>query len=198
MKRSLFIKSIALLTAGFSVALKRAWSFTNKCHTGQDVSGPFHRSGAPFRTDLTDKTHPPDARIAEVRGTVYADDCTTPLPDALLDLWQANPSGEYDMTSGAFKGRARLKTDKAGKYYFKTYIPGHYTDAGLNRPNHIHFIVTAPKHKNLTTQMYFKGDDRMGNDPFVNRNDGYKRAMDYTKDDNGIYQVAFDIYMMAE
>lgn len=139
-----------------------------KCHTSADVSGPFHRAGAPFRTDLTEGySKRVKGDVLEVSGTVFGDDCETPLKDAVLDLWHADPTGEYVMTSDRFLFRARVRMDGNGHYVFRTLIPSPYRDGGLDRPRHIHYIVTAPGHRRLVTQLYFEGDERLDQDTFV-------------------------------
>ncbi|MCH7860034.1 MAG: hypothetical protein IID14_10130, partial [Candidatus Marinimicrobia bacterium] len=62
--------------------------------TREDILGPFYRPNAPLRTDM---------RMAEdggaplvVAGTIYANNCVTPLPGASIDVWQADGDGNYD------------------------------------------------------------------------------------------------------
>jgi len=168
------------------------------CRTTADVSGPFHRPGAPYRHDLSlGYSKASVGKPLEVRGTVYGADCETPLRDAELDLWHADPTGEYDMHSDLFLFRARIKMDSDGNYRYTTLMPAHYSDAGLNRPKHIHYIISAPGHRTLVTQLYFQGDERLADDPFVQQNDGMTRAMAFAKDAKGVYQMKFDIYLDA-
>ncbi len=195
-RRSFLQRMLMAAIAVISLPVKLFASRDN-CHTGSDVSGPFHRKNAPFRYDLTEGMMV-KGELIEVRGTVFADDCRTKLAGALLELWQSDPKGVYDMKTDKFVGHARLRTDKLGEYYFKSYIPGYYTDAGMDRPKHIHYIISAPGHKTLVTQLYFKGDKRLQNDPFVNQNNGLERALAYEKNNKGIYQLRFDIYLKAE
>lgn len=62
---------------------------------------------------------------------------------------------------------ARIKMDAQGHYVFRTLIPAPYRDGGLDRPRHIHYIITAPGHRKLVTQLYFEGDERLDRDTFV-------------------------------
>jgi protocatechuate 3,4-dioxygenase beta subunit len=48
------------------------------------------------------------------------------------------------------------KTGETGGYAFTTLPPGIYP----GRPAHIHFKVTAPGHKPLTTQLYLRGGEK--------------------------------------
>ena len=66
-------------------------------------------------------------------GTVYGPDCRTPLPGALLDVWQADHAGHYDIKEPAnltdrtpFRLRGRLLTDAQGRYEIETIVPGRY------------------------------------------------------------------------
>ena len=195
-RRNFILALIAAASAFVSRSLKAAGRAD--CYTTADVSGPFHRPGAPIRTNLaagyskSNKGEP-----LQVFGTVYGGDCNTPLKDAQLDLWHADPTGEYDMHSDLFLFRARVRMDNIGNYQYETLMPAAYRDAGMNRPKHIHYMVTAPGHKNLVTQLYFQGDPRLDNDPFVNQNGGMTRAMAYTRDSNGVNHMRFDIYLEA-
>ncbi len=60
--------------------------------TGADVEGPFYLPGAPHRVALAPPEEP-GVRLV-VRGRIVGPDCTTPVPGALLDLWQADTNGE--------------------------------------------------------------------------------------------------------
>ena len=150
--------------------------------TPADVLGPFYRGGAPARTKLTDPGEPGDVLV--VSGTVYGPDCRTPLPGALLDVWQADHAGLYEIKEpetltdrGQFRLRGRLLSDAQGRYEIETIVPGRYPIppglpgleryAGRTRPAHIHFIVMHPLFGPLTTQLYFKGDPYLSQDPWA-------------------------------
>jgi catechol 1,2-dioxygenase len=150
--------------------------------TSPDVLGPFYRAGAPARAKLTD---PGEAgEVLVLSGTVYAPDCRTPLPGALLDVWQADHAGQYDIKEPAgltdrtpFRLRGRLLTDTQGRYEIETIVPGRYPIppglpgleqyAGRTRPAHVHFTVMHPLFGPLTTQLYFKGDPNLSHDPWA-------------------------------
>jgi protocatechuate 3,4-dioxygenase, alpha subunit len=78
------------------------------CTPGQTV-GPFLHLGLPCRGDLVDTG---DADAIRLYGTVY-DGAGDPIPDALVELWQAG-----------FAGWGRAATDSAGTYRFTTVTPG--------------------------------------------------------------------------
>jgi len=192
--RRKFLERVALLAVALISLPVKLFAGRNGCHTGSDVAGPFHRPNAPFRDNLT-LGMSVKGELIEVRGTVFGNDCKSVLAGALLEIWHSDPKGEYDMRTNDFVGHARIKTSSSGDYYFKTYIPGYYTDAGMDRPKHIHYKISATGHKTLVTQLYFKGDKRLDNDPFVNQNNGLERALPYEKNEKGVYQLRFDIYL---
>ncbi len=150
--------------------------------TSSDILGPFYRAGAPARAKLTDPGEVGEVLV--VSGTVYGPDCRTPLPGALLDVWQADHAGHYDIKEPAnltdrtqFRLRGRLLTDAQGHYEIETITPGRYPVppglpgleqyAGRTRPAHVHFIVMHPLYGPLTTQLYFRGDPDLSQDPWA-------------------------------
>lgn len=130
--------------------------------TGSDVEGPFHIDGAPQRTVLADQDEPGERLMIE--GTVYGPDCKTPVANAMLDVWHADDNGDYH-DDAEYRLRGQVMTDDQGRYAFETIIPGRYPLGGSTRPAHIHFMVSKPGFRPLTTQLYFEGD------PFLNPND---------------------------
>jgi protocatechuate 3,4-dioxygenase, beta subunit len=88
------------------------------------------------------------------------------LVGATVELWQCDEIGEYRHPRSAgnapaqrgFQGFARLISDDAGNYQFRTLKPVPYN----GRPAHVHFRVVAPGHRTLTTQMYFSGENEEG------------------------------------
>lgn len=192
MKRKSFIQYTAAMAAAFASVRTKLYAATATCHTDGDVQGPFLREGAPDRHDLA-KDYAGVGKKLEVRGTVLSEDCITPVSNALIQLWHAGPDGQYDQYSNKFVFRGYIHTGKRGEYFFKTLIPAGYKDGALDRPAHIHFIITEKSHKKLTTQVYFKDDPKLEGDIFVKQNNGMKRALPYPKDEQGVHQMWFDI-----
>lgn len=130
--------------------------------TRGDARGPFFEPGAPARTALAGPEEP-GARLA-LQGTVRGPDCR-PLAGALLDVWQADAEGNYHGAGADYRLRGQLTTGADGRFAFTTIMPGRYPLAGSTRPAHIHFTVSHPGHRPVTTQIYFEGD------PFLAPND---------------------------
>jgi protocatechuate 3,4-dioxygenase, beta subunit len=89
------------------------------------------------------------------------------IEDATVDLWQANTAGRYRHPEESdknpldpnFQGWAIVPSGKHGAFRFKTVYPGAYGAGwGWRRPPHIHFKISKPGYKALTTQLYFPGE----------------------------------------
>ncbi len=175
--------------------------------TESDVVGPFYRVGAPFRAELAEANEPGERLI--LTGTVFSTDCRTPLPGTLIEVWQANTAGQYDTNTpgnftepSKFHLRGMLYTNERGQYEIKSIVPGRYPIppglpglekyAGLTRPAHIHFRVMESLHVPVTTQLYFKGDPFLANDPWA----GHKQslAIELKQDGKG-FRGVFDIVL---
>lgn len=168
--------------------------------TEDNILGPYHRTGAPFRAKVTPPMEP--GQVLVVRGRVWGDGSRKPLAGAVLDIWQANATGRYDNddpdappAAGVFRNRARLLTDETGYYEFETIKPGRYKigpDAW--RPAHIHYLIRAAGHEPLVTQLYFRGDPENKRDRFIKPS----LIIDPTpvKSDSGTYLLGtFDIIL---
>jgi protocatechuate 3,4-dioxygenase beta subunit len=155
--------------------------------TADNILGPFYKEGAPFRSDLTDGVMV--TKVLEVRGRVVGCDCETPLADAIVDVWQADESGAYDNTGYSLRGRMRTDTD--GQYLYSSVLPGAYLNGSQYRPKHIHYKVSHPRASGLVTQLYFRGDPYIPQDPYVR--DALVMPL---SEDSGIYRVTFDIVLL--
>lgn len=108
------------------------------------------------------------------------DESDKPIPNALIEIWQANAAGRYahkgDDHSAPldpnFIGTGRALTDASGNYRFVTVKPGAYpwrNHANGWRPAHIHFSLFGLGYlSRLITQMYFPGDPLLPLDPIFN------------------------------
>ena len=113
-----------------------------------------------------------------VHGRVL-DENARPVPDTLLEIWQANAGGRYRHVKDGylapvdpnFGGCGRTLTDAEGRYAFRTVKPGAYPwRNGINDwgAAHIHFSVFgASFSQRLVTQLYFEGDPLIARCPIV-------------------------------
>lgn len=126
--------------------------------TTADDLGPFHRKGSIYRGKLTPPFEPGSQIV--ITGRVWGFDTKRPLAGAVLDLWHADDTGDYEGPEGDVRLRIRALTDEQGYYEYETVYPGHYQ----GRPAHIHYIVAASGYESLTTQLYFRGDENNWNE----------------------------------
>lgn len=114
----------------------------------------------------------------KVYGRVI-DERSRPVPNALIEVWQANSGGRYRHKNDGylapldpnFGGYGRCLTDADGNYNFRTIKPGPYPwpNGGNDwRPAHIHFSIFGVAFaQRLITQMYFEGDPHINICPIV-------------------------------
>ena len=149
--------------------------------TQSTVLGPFHVVESPPRDlgdsiDLVGGSQP-----CVVTGQVTSTD-GTPLPGAVLDVWQADDHGYYDVqvpdAQPRGNGRGLFTADAEGRFWFRTIVPSYYpipTDGPVGslltasrrhpyRPAHIHFIVTADGYRSLTTHIFVAGSEYIDSD----------------------------------
>jgi hydroxyquinol 1,2-dioxygenase len=149
--------------------------------TQSTVLGPFHMTKSPRRElggtiDLVGESEP-----CVVTGRVVSTD-GTPVPGAVLDVWQANDHGAYDVQEPdkqpAGNGRGLFTADDQGRFWFRTIVPSYYpipTDGPVGellaatrrhpyRPAHIHFIVAADGYRPLTTHIFVADSDYIDSD----------------------------------
>ena len=116
--------------------------------------------------------------------------------NALVEIWHCNTKGEYDNDTNNFHQRAKWFTNENGEYEFTTILPGKYLNGRLYRPAHIHFRVSEEKSKELISQIYFKGDPHITEDPWASQEKAELRVLPISLEDtNGNLAVNFDIYL---
>jgi catechol 1,2-dioxygenase len=149
--------------------------------TPRTIEGPLYVAGAPmsnFEARLDDGTDP--GVVLFMKGQV-TNTAGEPIPGAVVDVWQANTGGTYsyfDGTQSEFNLRRRIVADGEGRYRFRSIVPSGYgcppdgpTQQLLDqlgrhgqRPAHIHFFISAPDHRHLTTQINLSGEKYLHDD----------------------------------
>ncbi len=198
MNRKQFFISTGLtafsMTTFGSVVKKMDHSFKGDCETTNDILGPFYRPNAPLRSDLTFSGLAGSAIL--LKGKVFKNDCTTPIKDALVEVWHCNAEGKYDNATADYQQRAAWETNEKGDYSFKTIMPGKYLNGELYRPSHIHFRISATGYKEIISQIYFKGDPHITSDPWASDKKAVHRILDIIPEDIvGGLSILFNIYM---
>ena len=143
--------------------------------TESTVLGPFFRDNAPALEHGADICLDGKGEPLVVRGRVLNVD-GAPIPDALLNVWQANDDGFYDVQQQGvqpdYNLRGLFRTDENGAFWFKGVRPKFYPipndgpvgkllDAlgrGPWRPSHLHFMIEADGYDRLITHL-FDGTD---------------------------------------
>ncbi|MEV7326411.1 maleylacetate reductase and hydroxyquinol 1,2-dioxygenase domain-containing protein [Streptomyces sp. NPDC093970] len=148
--------------------------------TPSAVLGPFYVEGPP---------EAPHGSVisAGLPGTPLWVDVTVtdtagePLGDAVVDVWQADEDGFYDLQLPDLEEpvlRARLRTDSEGRVTFWSILPSHYpipgdgpvgrmltaADRHHYRAPHVHFMVSAPGHRRLITQLFVSDGAHLDSD----------------------------------
>ena len=151
--------------------------------TPRTIEGPLYVAGAPKSKGfarLDDGTEVEQGEILFMQGKVLDAD-NNPIPNAIVEVWHANLKGNYsyfDQSQSDFNLRGTIETDENGNYQFRSILPSGYgvppggsTETLLssvgrhgNRPSHIHFFVSAPEYRKLTTQINFEGDPYLWDD----------------------------------
>ena len=149
--------------------------------TDSTVLGPFHMVASPRRElgDTIDLVATGEPCV--VTGRVLSLD-GSPLAGALVDVWQADDHGFYDVqqpgTQPQGNGRGLFTCDEDGRFRFRTVTPSPYpipTDGPVGRlltatgrhpyrPAHIHFIVAADGHLPVTTHIFVAGSPYLDSD----------------------------------
>jgi len=144
--------------------------------------GPFWRANAPAcqHGDNIARAGTPGMAL-EVSGTAYGAD-GRPLAGATVDVWQASPVGLYenqDPSQPDMNLRGSFTTDAQGRYSLRSVHPAGYpvpTDGPCGellraqlrhpyRPAHLHFMVSAPGHRVLITQVFADDSETLHSDP---------------------------------
>lgn len=145
------------------------------------VLGPFHVEGAPelpmganICLDAKGEDMVISGRILDTDGK--------PIPDAVIDVWQANDEGFYDVQQKGiqpdFNLRGVFRTGADGRYWFRAVKPKFYPipdDGPVGkllgalgrhpyRPAHLHYIIKADGFESLTTHIFDPDDHYINSD----------------------------------
>jgi len=164
-RRELLLKCAAVGSLSVIPSLsfdKALWAWhqseqTPRKPTPWNEIGPFYKREAPHTAELRKPGDP--GLPVKISGKVY-DTRGDVLSGAKVEIWQASPQGVYDLDG--YDYRTTLVADQQGRYDFGSVMPGHYPGRVCQ---HIHYLVNAPGHKPLITQLYFATDTVFEGDP---------------------------------
>ncbi|WP_330440067.1 protocatechuate 3,4-dioxygenase subunit alpha [Streptomyces griseoaurantiacus] len=177
--------------------------------TPSHTVGPFYGYALPFPggEDVAPLGHPD---TVTVHGYVR-DGEGAPLPDALIEVWGADPGGRVpradgslrrDPASGGYLGRngveftgwGRVQTDADGHWYVRTLRPG---ARGNSAPYLSVCVFARGLLVHLFTRIYLPGDEAaLAADPLLRRLDEERRATLIARDEGAAYR--FDIRLQGE
>lgn len=122
------------------------------------AEGPYYREDAPARTDL--RTAGEDGTTLHLHGCVRGLPTCERLADALVELWHADQTGEYDMDTAVMHYRTAVRTGFDGEFLLTTLRPPSYeVDGGRIMPQHFHLRISAVGFTTLVTQLRFADDE---------------------------------------
>lgn len=160
LENCLALGSVAIIPASPAFAMLAAFEEREMQHrrpTPPNEIGPFYKKRAP-QTTMLRAAGDPGMPLA-VSGQVF-NTRGDALSNAVVEVWQTDHLGHYDLEG--YRYRAKLPVDQSGAYKFDSVMPGHYPDRVCQ---HVHYLVTAPGHKPLITQLYFATDPVFEGDP---------------------------------
>jgi hydroxyquinol 1,2-dioxygenase len=147
--------------------------------TEATVFGPFFVEGSPDVGLGGDISGGAPGEPCWVEGTVTDTD-DRPVADALLEVWEADADGLYDVQydDGRVAARGHLRTDPGGRYRFWAVRPTPYpipddgpvgvllraTGRSPMRASHLHLMVVADGYRTLVTHVFPRDDAYLDSD----------------------------------
>ncbi|MFI0449925.1 protocatechuate 3,4-dioxygenase subunit alpha [Actinomadura sp. 6N118] len=166
--------------------------------TPSQTVGPFFGHALPYDggPEIVDGARGDAVRV---HGRVY-DGAGAPIPDALVEIWQADETGTIPRrpgglrrSVGGFSGFGRCPTGPDGSYWFTTVKPG---PVGAGAPYLAVLVFARGLLKPVFTRLYFPEDDHDG-DPLMSEVPAVRRdTLIAEREGDGSYR--FDIHLQGE
>ncbi len=171
--------------------------------------GPFYFDGAPEYAHGDDVANGAEGEPCDVFATVRGLD-GEPVANALVDVWQADAGGHYDVQHAGLdhaENRGTLRTGPDGGLHFRSVVAVAYpipVDGPVGdllratrrhpwRPAHLHFKIEAPGYERLITHVFREGDEWLDSDAvFAVRQ---SLVAPWKKQDNGRWRLDFDFVL---
>jgi hydroxyquinol 1,2-dioxygenase len=177
--------------------------------TEPTVFGPFFLEQAPEYQLGDDVANGAKGEPCLVSGTVKGLG-GEPIPNALINVWQADADGNYDVQYAHLahpQARGILHADAQGRFHFKTILAEAYpipSDGPVGamlkatrnhpwRPAHLHFMIEAPGYERLITHVFRDGDPYLDSDVVF----GVRSTLiaDWVKQPDGSYLLEYDFVL---
>jgi protocatechuate 3,4-dioxygenase alpha subunit len=179
---------------------------TEHALTPSQTAGPYLSIGllgGPITNRLVEESHPRAIRISGV----LLDSAGDPVPDGLVEIWQANAAGRYAHPADdreeipledGFTGFGRSGTEDAGHFEFVTIKPGRvpWVDERLQAPHLVVGVFARGLLKRVATRMYFPDEEAANaDDPVLLELDAAQRATLVAHAEDG--SLRFDIVLQG-
>ncbi len=144
--------------------------------TASQTVGPYFSIGLSYRNGTATCDEATEGEHIEISGHVF-DGEGVPVPDAQLELWQADSKGRFagadsferEPASPGFHGFARVPTDAQGAFRFRTVRPGAVASPS-GTPQAPHIVVLLSMRgllRHLFTRIYFASNPLNTSDPIL-------------------------------
>ena len=150
-------------------------SLTPEC-VGSQTVGPYYAIGLDHLVSETLAGPQAGGEPITLSGTVFDAD-GEPIPDAIVELWQASPGGQYHehqeigraRNLDGFLGFARLSTHSGGTFHVQTVIPGAvgFPDGREQAPHIVVLLFMRGLMRHLVTRIYFPNHALNAHDPVL-------------------------------
>ncbi|OQV02185.1 hypothetical protein CLAIMM_07423 [Cladophialophora immunda] len=165
--------------------------------TESSVLGPFHNESHEFsHGDSISSVGAGQSML--IRGTVKNRQ-GEPIDGALLDIWETNGNGKYDMQDPETGGpdcRGKFYTDAEGRFYINGVRPVDYPvpfdgpvgvvldllNRQAYRPAHVHFLISHPSYERLNTALYDRTSPRIFRDPVFGTKSSLVKHIEWVED----------------
>ena len=150
--------------------------------TPTQIEGPYYKVSSPHRASLIEPgiTGTPLLLVGRVLN-----EYGKPIPGAVVDFWQSDDVGNYDMVGDLLRGH--VFTDAEGRYQMETIVPACYEP---RQARHIHVKVQGVS-RPYTTQLYFSDDEPRLQDNY------YMRELEVQMEDlpDGTKRGTYDFFI---
>jgi protocatechuate 3,4-dioxygenase beta subunit len=178
---------------GVSMLVETINHRTGGTATESTVLGPFHMVESPPRELGADIALDGKGTPCLVSGQVTGPD-GEPLAGAVVDVWQTNEDGFYDVQQPDLQPAGNLRglftADGDGRFWFRSVVPRYYpipddgpvgqllaaTGRHPYRPAHLHFIVSAPGYRPVTTHVFVADSPYLDSDAVFGVKDSLIRS----------------------
>jgi protocatechuate 3,4-dioxygenase alpha subunit len=174
--------------------------------TPSQTAGPYLAIGllgGPISNQLVDESDPRAIRISGV----LLDGAGDPVPDGMVEIWQANAVGRYAHPADdrkeipletGFTGFGRSGTDTDGGFTFVTVKPGRvpWVDGRLQAPHLLVGVFARGLLKRVATRLYFPDEETANaEDPVLLGLEPAERATLVARAENGT--LRFDVILQG-